>query len=126
MPKTTLLFGVSLVVLGLGAYLVTGRESVTALIPAFFGLPVIGLGVAALIKESLRKHAMHGAAGLALLGLLGTAKAVPNLLYLLSVGPEHVTRPAAVVVQSLMALLCVAYLYFSIRSFIEARRNRAA
>lgn len=126
MPKTTLLFGVSLVVLGLGAYLVTGRESVTALIPAFFGLPVIGLGVAALVKESLRKHAMHGGAGLALLGLLGTAKAVPNLLYLLSVGSVHVERPAAVVVQSLMALLCVAYLYFSIRSFIEARRNRAA
>jgi hypothetical protein len=126
MPKTTLLFGVSLVVLGLGAYLVTGRESVTALIPAFFGLPVVGLGVAALMREAWRKHAMHGAAGLALLGLLGTAKAVPNLLYLLSVGSAHVERPAAVVVQSLMALLCVAYLYFSIRSFIEARRNRAA
>jgi len=55
MPKTTLLFGVSLVVLGLGAYLVTGRESVTALIPAFFGLPVVGLGVAALMREAWRK-----------------------------------------------------------------------
>ena len=38
MAKTTIIFGVLLVLLGLGSYFGTGRTSLTALIPAGFGL----------------------------------------------------------------------------------------
>jgi hypothetical protein len=50
MDRLTIVLGIVLVLLGVGAfgYALTGEQaSVTALIPAFFGLPILGLGVAA-------------------------------------------------------------------------------
>ena len=47
-----------------------GGISVTALIPAFFGLPLVVLGFLAR-SESIRRHAMHAAAALALVGWAG-------------------------------------------------------
>ena len=125
MSKLTVAFGLILLVLGIAAYVITGAASVTALIPAFFGLPILALGVLGQVKEEYRKHAMHGAVGLALLGFLGTIGAVRFGIYMISVGPQHVDNAAAVVVRSIMALLCGAYLYYGIRSFIEARKAPA-
>jgi hypothetical protein len=58
MPSTTRTFGLILIVLGLAAYFLTGRASVTALIPAFFGAVFVILALVAR-NESARKHAMH-------------------------------------------------------------------
>ncbi|BDQ03646.1 MAG: hypothetical protein KatS3mg037_2221 [Ignavibacterium sp.] len=33
-------------------------------------------------------------------------------------------RPAAVTVQAIMAILCLLFLIFAIKSFIDARRNK--
>jgi hypothetical protein len=49
-------------------------------------------------------------------GLIG----IPALL------AGQAARPAAVVLQSVMALLCLGFLVVAIRSFIQARRARAA
>ena len=125
MSKLTIVLGVILCLLGVVAYLATGAASVTALIPTFFGAPILALGVAGSVNEDFRKHAMHAAAALVLLGFLGTVGAVRFAIYMISVGPVHVENPPAVIVRTIMALLCGAYLYFSIRSFVEARRNRA-
>ncbi len=57
MANVTIGLGIVLLALGLGSYFGTGRTSVTALIPAFFGLPLLALGWLAL-KENVRKHAM--------------------------------------------------------------------
>jgi hypothetical protein len=67
---------------------------------------------------------MHLAAALALVGMLGSARGVPGVLSLLSGG--EVARPAAAVVQALMAALCLAFLVLAIRSFVAARRARTA
>jgi len=125
MPKHSIIFGGAMILLGLLAYFLTGRASVTALIPAFFGLPILLLGLGSVLRPALRKHLMHAAAAIALLAFFGTVGSLRFALYMISVGPAHVDNPNAVIVQSLMALLSGAYLYFSIRSFIEARRNRA-
>lgn len=126
MSKLTVLLGGLLIALGILSYAATSGVSVTALIPAFFGLPLAVLGFMALKKEDLRRHFMHAAAALALLGFAGSVGAVRFALYMVSVGPAHIENPAAVIARTLMALLCGGYLYFSIRSFIEARRNRLA
>lgn len=120
MPRTTVALGILLVLLGLGAYFGTGRTSATALIPAFFGLPLLILGLLAR-KDHLRKHTMHGAAGLALIGFLGTASGLFKVFVLL--GGGAVERPAAAVVQAFMALLCAIFIVLSIRSFVLARRS---
>jgi hypothetical protein len=123
MPLASLVVGIGLVILGLGAYFGLGRESVTALIPAFFGVPLVILGaVAAKSSGKLRMHLMHAAAVLALLGLVGSWGGVPDVFKLM--GGAELARPEASVAKAIMALLCVALLAISIKSFISARMSR--
>ena len=67
--KIAVIVGALLAIQGVGFYAGTASKSVTALIPAFVGLPIAALGMLAR-KESVRKHAMHATAALAALGLL--------------------------------------------------------
>jgi len=122
MPRAAVLVGVLLIILGVASYLLSGRASVTALIPAFFGLPILVLGWLAM-RVTWRRHAMHAAAGLALLGLLGALRGVPDTLALLS--GETVERPTAVVVQTVMAVVCLVFVIMAVRSFVAARRSRS-
>ena len=121
MVRITALVAAVLVVLGLGLYLGTGRESVTALIPAFAGL---ALGICAWIgrSEKARRHAMHVAAVLALLGFGGSVGGVFAVLRQL--GGEAIDRPQAAWGRTGMAVVCLVYLVFAIRSFVQARRAR--
>lgn len=123
MPKLSRGLGIALILLGIIGYFATGQQSITALIPTFFGVIMLILGLLG-SKEKIRKHAMHGASLLALLGLAGTAMGVSKLFELLSGG--DVERPAAVVSQSVMALLCLLFVLFSIKSFMDARRSQPA
>jgi fucose 4-O-acetylase-like acetyltransferase len=118
----TTVLGVVLVVIGVGGYVLTGAESITALIPAFIGLPVLVLGQLAR-RPAWRRHAIHAALALALLGLLGTLMNVAELPALLS--GASVERPAAVVSSTLTALSCAIYLVLGVRSFVAARREPA-
>jgi uncharacterized membrane protein len=123
MARTAMIFGVLLILLGLLAYLGTGRDSATALIPAFFGLPLLLLGWLGR-AGSRRKHALHAAAVLAALGLAGSARGVPQAWQVLA--GDEVARPMAAVVQAVMALLCLIFVVLAVRSFVAARRARSA
>ena len=120
MASTTIALGVVLIVLGLAGYFLTGMTSITALIPAFFGLVLALLGFVAR-DERKRKHAMHGAVLVALLGFAGS---VPGLLKIGDYFNGTAARPAAVISQSVMAVLTLGYIILAIRSFVAARRNR--
>jgi hypothetical protein len=121
MANTTVIFGVILLVLGIGGYLGTGMVSLTALIPAVFGLVLLLLGVAAR-DPNRRKHAMHFAAIIGVLGFLGSARGLAKLGPLLA--GEAVERQNAVIAQALMAILMLIFTALCVRSFIQARRNR--
>ena len=127
MPKITIAFGALLIVLGLVAYFgmqEAGNRSVTALIPAFIGLPLLALGFVAEAKPASRKHTMHAAAALGLLGFLGSA---PGLIKAIQwMGGTVPGRPAAVRVQAIMAVVCAAFVILCVRSFVAARRARQA
>ena len=123
MAKITIGLGLVLIALGIGSYFGTGRASVTALIPAFFGVPLLLLGLLAL-KESMRKHAMHIAAVMGLLGFGGTVGGLMKLPVLLTGG--ELERPAAVAVQAAMAIVCFVFVLLCVWSFIKARRASAA
>lgn len=121
MAQTTIGFGVVLALLGAAGYALTGGVSITALIPTFFGLPLIVMGALAL-NERFRKHAMHAAAALGLVGFVGSAGGLPKLVTLLTGG--EVARPAAVMAQSIMAALTAVFVGLCVKSFIDARRAR--
>jgi len=118
MPATTRTFGLILIVLGLASYFLTGGVSVTALIPAFFGAVFVVLAIVAR-SESARKHAMHAAVALGLLGFLGTLRVVPAL------ARGEFNRPA-VLAQLIMMVMMAVYVALGVKSFKAARRARMA
>ena len=118
MQSLTLSLGILLVILGAASYFGTGMESITALIPAFFGLLFVGFGILAR-QESLRKHVMHAAVGFALLGVIGAARGIPGLVEILQ--GNEVERPVAIYAQVAMLLMCVAYIVKAVQSFRAAR-----
>ena len=117
MPTTSIIFGTLLVLLGIAGYgygMMSDRASITALIPAFFGIVLILLGFLARSKENLRKHLMHAAIVVALLGFIATAaRLVPRL--------GELTFSVAVVSQIAMALICLLFVILAIKSFADAR-----
>jgi hypothetical protein len=66
---------------------------------------------------------MHAAAAVALLGFLPS---VPGLLGIPDLLAGQAARPAAVVLRSVMAILCLGFLVVAVRSFVAARRARTA
>lgn len=123
MPNVTIGFGLALVALGIAGYFGTGRASLTALIPLAFGALLVVCGALAR-RAGLRRHAMHGAAVVALLGFLGPLRVLPQMLALVSGGA--VAHRAAVVDQLVMMVLCGVLLVLCVRSFVAARRARTA
>lgn len=95
--------------------------SKTALIPSAFGLLLLICGTLGL-DERMRKHAMHGAAGVALLGFLAAGGRLASKLGDVFAG--NISRPMMFII--LMAVLCLAYVLLSVRSFIAARKARNA
>lgn len=117
MPATTRYFGLILIVLGVASYVLTGRTSVTALIPALFGAVLV---ICALVarNEAARKHAMHAAVAVGLIGALAAlGRGVPAAL------DGGATRPA-VLSQLVMGVLLLIYVALGVQSFIAARKAR--
>ena len=125
MAKVTMIIGALLCILGvvaygMGAQTGTAERSPTALIPCGFGAILLLLGFGALVKPAARKHFMHAAAAVGLLGALGGLG-----MFFARVGnPEASTLAKGSMLT--MGLLCLVLLVLSVRSFIAARRARDA
>lgn len=120
MPSITIACGVILVLIGVIGYvygMMGEHASLTALIPAVFGLILVALGAASRAKENLRKHLMHAAVTVGLIGFLMTAgRLVMNL--------SRLVLNAATVAQIAMAAVCLIFVILCIKSFVDARRNK--
>jgi fluoride ion exporter CrcB/FEX len=108
-------------VIGYGYGIMKGGASPTALIPAFIGLILAILGFVGKSKPDLRKHLMHGAVIIGLLGFLGTAS---SFIKIFSVFSGTAERPAAVIAQFLTAIVCLVFVILCVKSFIDARKAR--
>ena len=118
LPRLTLLVGGALVVEGLGFYMGTGMTSMTSLIPAFFGIPLIAMSVMATRQPEKSHFWMHIAVVFGLLTFLGGLMGVKGL----------VTNDlsASTVAQLLMLVMGGVYTFACIRSFRHARMAREA
>jgi len=122
MPTTAILFGLGLIVYGVYLYFDTGQTSKTALIPAAFGVAFALLGLLASLKYSMRKHAMHAAAAVGLIGCLGgLGMGIPKLKLITGEAPA---RPEAVQAQIWLGVLCGLFVLLCIKSFVDARAAR--
>ena len=119
MPSTAIWFGRLLILLGVIGYgygLMSGSASVTAMIPAAFGVVLMILGHLASARENLRKHLMHAAVLVALLGFMMTAGR-------LALKFGELSMSAGAVSQIAMAVICLVFVVLCVRSFISARRS---
>ncbi|HWL44224.1 MAG TPA: hypothetical protein VNQ73_14885 [Ilumatobacter sp.] len=111
--------GIGLVLLGVGAFVGTGAESVTALIPAVVGVVLIGCGVAGR-SLARRKGADYAALVVGGVGAVGCTMNVAQFNELVAGTAE---RPVAVAVSSLMFLVLATFVVIGIVSLREARSN---
>ena len=121
MPKTTLIFAVLLIALGVGAFAISsddGSPSRTALMPAYLGAVLAVFGGLAMAFDGARRHLMHVAAVVALLGALAPAAALLIRAAAMS--------PLALGVNIGMLALSAGLLVLMVRSFIAARRGAKA
>ena len=121
MPTIAIVCGVLLILIGIIGYvngIMTDRASVTALIPAFIGIILALLGVVSGMKEGLRKHLMHAAVVVALLGFIATAGRLISRM-------SELTASPAVLSQASTAIVCLIFMILAIRSFAAARRDKS-
>ena len=129
MPSLSVMFGVVLTALGLVAYfnpepLGVGKDGTpatpghpSALSPVGVGAILIVAGLVALAAPGARKHAMHLAAVVALLGTLGGL--VPVILR------KFAFEEVAVKIGLGMAVLSAIFLALCVNSFVQARKARS-
>ena len=149
MPRVTLIFAVLLIILGAIGYLgdsaaaskgrntkqqgltsttadvdraeMAPKRLITALIPLFTGVLLALFGGLATI-EKWRKHAMHAAAIVGLLGFLAAGGRAATGLMKLADGGNVNTR--SLVFVCAMAALCGVFVAICVNSFVQARRSR--
>jgi hypothetical protein len=121
MVRFTTALGVALVILGVGAYVLTSAASITALIPAFVGVPL--LACAAVARSARRRRpALAVALAVALLGALGSAM---NAIKIGEAIAGTAQRPSAVWVSTVMFVLLVGYLVVGVRAVLTSRAGSA-
>lgn len=124
MPLFTIIIGSLLGLVGIVGFVVTDMRHLTALIPFAIGDVLAGCGVLSLARPHWRKHAMHVAVSIALVGFVGTVSSGVKISgWVNGNTPE---RPEAVMAQGATAFLCLIFIIVAVRSFVVARKARAA
>jgi hypothetical protein len=125
MARAAIFFGVLLIALGLVGYFSpttfgeVGEKgtSPTALIPAAVGAILLICGIVVEAAPPTRKHVMHLAAAVGLLGALG------GIMPLMRTKMDM--AKASTVTGLLMIILCALFVILCIRSFVLARIARS-
>jgi hypothetical protein len=124
MAKTTIIFAVLLIILGLVGFFYTGSIHYTALIPTWFGLALGVFGFLAMSpSESRRKLFMHINVTIGAVGFLGAVvEALRGYGAARSAGlnPDYIALASKLI----MAALLLNYVFLCVKSFIEVRRAR--
>jgi hypothetical protein len=115
MARLTVAFGAVLILTGVITYFATGRESVTALIPAFIGGPIVLAGLVSL-RPGWRSYGLYAAAGLALLLALGTLRGTFGLL-----GGEF---SPATVINTVLLVASIGFVALCVREIRDRNRIR--
>ncbi|MEJ7624331.1 MAG: hypothetical protein WKF34_10105 [Pyrinomonadaceae bacterium] len=120
MPQYGIFFGGILTLIGAVGYaygVAMGSASLTAFIPSAIGVLLFGLGFAARQNEGPRRHIMHAAVVVAILGL---GAMVGRLIS----KRDFITGSAGDIATILTAIVCLIFVILSVRTFMSARAER--
>lgn len=113
-----IVIGALLAVVGIVASVVSDFASVTALIPTIFGALIAILGAIGR-SGNHQRLALYGIGLLAALGVLGSLRAVPEILALVT--GDAVDSAVAPVSQGVMIVLCIVLVVGVARHVLETR-----
>jgi hypothetical protein len=127
MAWPTIITGLLLTAIGVYGYAnatpnAEGKVSPTALIPAAIGVLLVVCGALA-FKDGLRKHVMHAAAMLGVVGFFGGF--APILRQVFTGRELNLASPSAISGLA-MAAICAVFVGMCVKSFIDARKARQA
>ena len=116
-PRIAVLNGIVLCSWGVIAYFIQASDppSVTALIPAVFGFPMLLMGALSQWNDANRHHCMHASMVIALVMTLGGARVVLNFSGMSDLG---------IVSHVLLLLVGISFTIVGIMSFRHARLQR--
>lgn len=115
----SIVLGVALVVVGVGAYVLSDFASITALIPAIFGVLIAIMGVVGYRRTGRERLAAYGIGLLAVLGVLGSTRGIPDIVALVTGGAVEST--IAAVSQGATIVVCLVLLFAVIQFIRETR-----
>ena len=125
MAKLTIVFGVLLAAVSVGAYFVDGTGRHSMLHPVGIGVVLIVCGALAMTNDLKRRALwMHIAVLIGLIGVGFGAKGAVQV-FQLSHGVD-IPHPIGVEERALVCLICLIFVGFCVRNFIENRRARLA
>ena len=118
-PRIAILNGAVLTIWGAISYFLQSADppSITALIPAFLGFPMLVLGVFSERDEKNRHHYMHASMALALVMTLGGARIVTGYSDMSTL---------AIIAHLLLLQVGISFMIAGIKSFRHARELREA
>lgn len=124
MAWPTIISGVLLIAVGVTGYAASELEKapVTALIPAAFGAILVVCGALA-FNEKLRKHVMHLAAMIGLVGVIGGF--MPLVRQMANSGGFNPLTLSAITGE-LTIIISAVFVGLCVNSFIQARKARQA
>jgi hypothetical protein len=121
MANVTIRFSVLLMAVGLIFFFLTGHKAPTSLIPFFFGIVLLVLGLLAKSEsEKRRMMIMHIAVTVALIGFI-----FPAVRVAIAWARAHtVTMGMVIREELLMSIICLMLVLLCVRSFIAVRKMR--
>ena len=110
----TTLYGLFMVIWGISISLISGSSSITSMIPAFIGMPLVFIGFISMIKPTFRKALMHIAVVIGIIAFLGGLDFFRGMFNNYYAG-----------LSKLMLLITgFVYIYLCVQSFIFVRRQK--
>ena len=110
----TTLYGLFMVIWAFSISFIADSSSLTSMIPAFIGLPLVFIGIISLIKPTFRKALMHIAV------LIGAIAFLGGLDFFRSMFSNYYAG-----LSKLMLLITgFIYMYICVQSFIFVRRQK--
>lgn len=120
MEKVTFIYGAFLCVWGCMVSALSGSESVTSLIPAFIGAPLVIVGLAAIQLPQQKKLLMHIAVLIGLFIVIGGL----DFLRGFTVEGGPFANPWAGLSKGMLLITGLIFTALCVQSFIFARKNR--
>ena len=110
----TLIYGLFMIIWAFSISIIAESSSITSLVPAFIGFPLVLIGFISMFKPTLRKALMHIAVLIGILAFLGGLDFFRGMFNNYYAG-----------LSKLMLLITgFVYVYFCVQSFLFVRRQK--